>query len=119
MVAFCSSDVKQQISDVYSGQPGFVLPSSRNVGGVNIGEVETDFCKMGVAWNRFVPAGTLVLVDVAHVNPVILRHPQKGSFYLEQLAKTGASESHQIFGGAGLDHGLEFMHGKITGIAES
>ena len=36
---------------------------------------------------------------------------------MEELAKTGAGKTYQIFGQIGLDHGPEWYHGKWTGIA--
>ena len=41
----------------------------------------------------------------------------KGNFFLEQLAKTGAGETYQIFGQIGLDHGPEWMSAKFTNIS--
>ena len=43
--------------------------------------------------------------------------PGKGSFFLEQLAKTGAGETYMIYGEVGLDHGPEWMSAKITNIS--
>ena len=51
------------------------------------------------------------------IAPVIQPVPGKGNFFLEQLAKTGAGESYQLFGQIGLDHGPEWYHGKFTDIA--
>jgi hypothetical protein len=39
--------------------------------------------------------------------------------FYEELSKSGANESGQIFGQLGLDHGPGFMHGTITGLATS
>ncbi|MDR1805962.1 MAG: DUF5309 domain-containing protein [Clostridium sp.] len=121
MVALCSADVKQALSDIYSAQGGFGLPQSREVGGVNITEVETDFFKMGVVWDSYMPTGTLAIVDVAALQPVFMDVPDghggsKGNFILEELAKNGAAYRYQLFGYLGLDHGPQFLHGKITGI---
>ena len=46
--------------------------------------------------------------------PVEQLVPGKGNFFLEELAKTGASTKKQIFGQIGLDHGPEWYSAKIT-----
>jgi len=38
-------------------------------------------------------------------------------FFVEELAKRGASEERQLYGEVGLDHGPAFMHGCIINIA--
>lgn len=106
---------KQKLSDIYG-----YAPDDRNVGGVNIKQLETDFGVIGVAdAHRFVPTDSLLLADMAVVKPVTQPVPGKGNFFYEALSKTGASEDGQIFGQYGLDHGPAFAHGKITGLATS
>lgn len=117
MVLFCGARQKQAISAIYASQTGANLPATRNVGGVNITEIETDFFKMGVTWNRFMPDDAILLVDVAHLAPVFQAVPGKGVLFEEQLAKTGASDRIQIYGQIGLAHGAAFLHGAITGLA--
>lgn len=104
---------KQKLSDIFG-----YAPEDRTVGGVNIKQIETDFGNIGVAdAHRFMPAGTLALVDMEVVKPVFQPVPDKGNFFYEELGKTGASENGQIFGKFGLDHGPAFAHGKITNLA--
>lgn len=106
---------KQKLSDIYG-----YAPTDRNVGGVNIKQIETDFGDFGVAnAHRFMPTDTLLVAEMDVIKPVTQPVPEKGNFFLEMLAKTGASEDSQIFGKYGLDHGPAFAHGKITGLATS
>lgn len=116
MVMFVGAKQKQALSAIYASQFGANLPATRNVGGVNITEIETDFFKCGVVWNRFVPADVILLVDVAHLAPVFQAVPGKGVLFEEELAKTGASDKIQIYGQIGLAHGAAFLHGAITGL---
>jgi len=116
MVMFLSAYQKQALTEVYASQMGLRLPVSRKVGGVNITQVETDFFNMGVVWNRFVPADTVLIADVAHIAPVFQVVPGKGVLFTEELAKTGASEKLQLFGQIGLAHGAGFLHASITGL---
>ncbi len=118
MVLFCGSDVKQQITDIYATQWGAYAPPSRNVGGMNIMQIETDFGLVSVVLSRFVPAGTLIGADISCIRPVEQDVPGKGNFFREALSKTGAAEEFQIFGQIGLDHGPMWKHFKITDIGE-
>jgi hypothetical protein len=116
MVIFVNSGLKQALTGIYGGLHGFSLPNTRNVGGLNIQEIETDFCKAGIVWDRFMPQDTLLISDMSYVAPVFQPVPGKGNFFEEMLAKTGASDKAQIYGQIGLAHGPEFLHGKITGL---
>lgn len=114
-VIFCGGFQKQKLSNIYG-----YAPSDRNVGGLNIKQIETDFGNIGVADpHRFMPTGTLLVADMSVVYPVFQPVPDKGNFFYEELAKAGAAEEGQIFGQFGLAHGPEWMHGKITGLATS
>lgn len=113
-VIFCNSFQLQKISEIY----GFA-PASRTVGGVAIQTVLTDFAQLGIVWAPKVPTDTLGIFDMAVVSPVFLPVVEKGVLFYEELSKTGAAESGQIYGQMGLDYGPEEFHGKITGLATS
>ena len=114
-VIFVNGYQKQALSDIYG-----YAPEDRNVGGVNIKVIETDFGNIGVApAHRFMTASVLLVVDMAVVSPVFQPVPGKGNFFYEELAKTGAAEAGQIFGKFGLDHGPAFAHGELYGLATS
>ena len=120
MVMFLPAFQKQALSEIYAGQfagTAIYTPSQRQVGGVNITELETDFCRLGVCWNRFMPADSILIVDVAHVAPVFQAVPGKGVLFEEELAKTGAADKIQLYGQIGLAHGPAFLHASITGLA--
>lgn len=113
-VIFCNAFQKQRISAIYG-----YAPEDRNVGGVNIKQIETDFAILGVVWAPNMVAGTLAVIDMAFCAPVFLPVPEKGVLFYEELSKTGASENGQIYGQVGVDYGPEEMHGKITNLATS
>lgn len=122
MVMFLPAVQKQKLSDIYAAQIGGSLiytPSQRKVGGVNITEIETDFCRLGVCWDRFMPEGSVLVADVAHLAPVFQAVPGKGVLFEEELAKTGAADKIQIYGQIGLAHGPAFLHGAIVGLASN
>lgn len=113
-VIFVNAFQKQMITEIYG-----YAPESRNVGGMNIKQIETDFAQFGVIWAPQVPAGSLLVADLDVCKPVFLPVPGKGVLFYEELAKTGASENGQIYGQLGLDYGPEEFHGKITGLTTS
>ncbi len=94
-----------------------VIPASRNVNGLMITEIETPFGRIGLLPDDYVAAGTALFVNPAYCAPVHMPVPNKGNFFLEPLAKTGASDKYQIYGQLGLDYGAEWYHGKITGLS--
>ena len=92
------------------------MPTTLNIGGMNITEIETDFFKMGVVWDRFMPNDSILIADMAHIAPVFLAVPERGVLFEEDLGKNGASDRSQIYGQIGLAHGPAFLHGAITGL---
>ena len=114
VVMFVNGRIKQMITDIYNLVVGFALPPTRNVGGLDIQEIEFDFGRIGIVTNRFMPVDAVLVADLAYCAPVFQDVPGKGVFFTEPLAKIGATEREQIFGLIGLDHGPAFMHGSIT-----
>lgn len=114
IVCFVNAYQKQRLSTVY----GFA-PEDRNVGGVNIQQIETDFAKIGVVYAPNVPTTTLLLADMNYVRPVLCPVPGKGYVFFEMLAQTAASQKGQIYGQIGLDYGPEEFHGTITNLLAS
>ena len=114
MVLWCNAFQKQSISNVYG-----YAPEDRNIGGVNIKQIETDFAMLGIKYHPFMPTGTILIADMAAPAPVFQPVPEKGNFFYEELAKTGAAEKGQLYGKFGLAHGPSFLHGTLTSLATS
>ena len=112
MVFFVNAFQKQKLSDIYG-----YAPQDRNVGGVNIKVVETDFAPIGIVYAPNVPAATLLCADMNYCAPVFCEVPGKGLLFYEDLAQTAASTKGQIYGQMGIDYGPEEYHGKITNLA--
>ena len=91
----------------------FILPNSRTVGGASIDQLVTDFGVVGVQVDRMMPAETILFANPDVLHPVEMTVPGKGNFFYEELAKTGAGTTGQIFGQIGLDYGPEWYHGKL------
>ncbi len=111
-VLFANAYQKQLISEIFG-----YAPQDRNVGGLNIKQLETDYGNIGVVLNRFVPANTVVIVDVAYCYPVFVEVPNKGYLFYEPLSKTGASEKGMLYGQIGLDYTHGVLHGAIGNLA--
>ncbi len=88
--------------------------TSRDVGGVNLSVIETDFGPLSIMMDRQMPAGTLVFASLEDIAPVMLEIPGKGFLFVEPLAKVGSAERSQIYGEIGLEYGNERKHAKIT-----
>lgn len=111
MVMFCNGFNKQKVTNIYG-----YAPEDRNVGGINVQQIETDFCKLGVVYAPQIPASTVLIADMNYVYPVFL--PNKGQTVLyEDLAKIAASTKGQFVSFAGIDYGPEEYHATITDLA--
>ena len=113
-VIFANAFQRQQITDVYG-----YAPEDRNIGGISIKQIETDFGTLGVAYDRFMPTDEVYAVEVSVCAPRILNIPDKGFLFVEPMGKTKAAEEFQLYGEAGLEYGPELWHGKVTGLATS
>lgn len=103
---------KRKLSEIYG-----YAPESRNVGGVNVTQIETDFAgQVGIVLDRHQPVGEVACVEVSVCAPVILSDDEHPPFAFEPLAKTGSAEKEQLYGEIGLHYGPEEWHGKVTGL---
>ena len=55
---------KQAITDLYG-----YAPESRNVGGLNIKQIETDFGMVGVVFDPFMPTDEIYLAEMSVCRP--------------------------------------------------
>lgn len=113
-VLMCNSFQKVAISGAYA-----YAPEDRNVGGVNIQVIETDFARLGVVLNRHVPQANIGVFDLSVIRPRYLVRPNAQPFGVEPLAKTKDSDDYMMYGEFGLEYGPERWHGEITGLATS
>jgi hypothetical protein len=116
VVIYCTAADKQRISNEYS-----FVPADRSIGGSNIDRIVTDFGTFEVLWSRFVPAGSMLVADMAKTNMVIQPVPglplEDGILGYEELSKTGASSKGQLYAQLGLDYGSAYYHGSLTSLA--
>lgn len=110
--------VRRQLSKLFISDKGY-QEQSREVGGVSVKTIETDFGRCNVMLDRYVPADTLIVVSLEECAPRFLEIPGRGHFFAEPLARTGAGDKVQLYGEIGLGYGNERKHGKITSIGAS
>lgn len=104
---------KQKVSNIYG-----LAPDDRNVGGLNINQIETDFGRVMIVYEPLME-GELGLFDMSKIRPVTRVIPNRGyGVFYEPLAKTGASERGHLYGELGLDYASEAFHGKITNLVK-
>lgn len=108
---------KVNLSNLYSAATLNQPTMTRNVGGVAVDTLVTDFGTFGVMLNRYMPAGQVAIVDLSQCAPVFLEIPGKGRLFVEPLAKTGSSEQYQLYGEVGLKYGPETFHGLISDLS--
>lgn len=109
------SSVKRGLTAAYAGAYGKFQEMSRNVGGVNLMTIETDFGRLNVMLDRHMPKHKMAVVSLEECMPVYLEMPGKGHFFAEPLAKTGAKDRSQLYGEVGLKYGNERAHGLVSG----
>ena len=111
MVLFTNAFNKQKVTEIYG-----YAPEDRNVGGLNIQQIETDFAQIGVVYDPHVPVNKILIADMSVIAPVFQPVPEKGVLFYEELARSGASEKGQLYGQIGLAHGPAFYHGAIINL---
>lgn len=91
--------------------------ADRFVGGVRVRTIYTAFGAINLVLEQDMPQDEVAVVNFDAMKVVATPVPGKGVLFREELAKTGANEKYQIYGELGLDHGLEYYHGKITDLS--
>lgn len=116
MTMFIGATLKQQVTNIYADQFNAQMNMGEKKAGMNVITIETDFGLINIVLDTFVPDGSILAADIAHIAPVFCPVPGKGVLFVEELAKTGADNKKQLYGQIGLDHGMAFMHGAITNL---
>ncbi len=117
VVMVMNAATKLQLNDDCKANGLTIVPADMNTNGIAVDRIVTAMGTVGMMIGKYIPAGTVLFINMPLVAPVEMNTPGKGNFYREELAKTGAGSKYQIFGQMGLDYGPEWFHGKITGLA--
>lgn len=109
---------KVNLSNVYMAAQLNQPTQTRNVGGVAIDTIVTDFGVLGVMLDRWWPTGELAVVNLGVCEPVWLDIPGKGhGLFAEPLSQVGASVDVQLYGEVGLEYGPEIYHGVLDDLS--
>ena len=108
-----NASIKRRLTKLFVTDKNY-REETRNVGGVNLQTIETDFGRVNIMLDRYMPGGKLAVVSLEELKPAFLEVPGKGHFFAEPLAKTGSSDKVQIYGEIGLIYGNEKKHGVLT-----
>lgn len=105
---------KIAISEIYG-----YAPADRNVGGLNIEVLQTDFGIFPIVWTPQMPTDTVLFAEHSVCNPMFV--PAYGSdVSFQETARVAATAgSGFYYTQIGIDYGPEEYHGKITGLATS
>jgi hypothetical protein len=115
----CNSIQKRAVTAAYAdayGKTVMITEGQRTVGGVSVNTIETDFGRLNLMMDRHMPQDALAVVSLEQLRPVFLNVPDKGTFFEEELAKTGASDDVQLYGEIGLAYGNEMAHAVMRGL---
>jgi hypothetical protein len=112
----CNGFQKRALTKIFITDANY-QEQTRTVGGVSVTTIETDFGRLNVMLNRYMPTDTVAVVSLEQCAPVFMLIPGKGFLFVEPLAKVGAADRSQIYGEVGLKYGNEKAHGVITGLA--
>ena len=110
-----NSTQKRRVTSYWEAR-GQDTPRDRNIAGVNVTSVETDFGILNILLEPSMPQDEIAVVSLEECAPMFLEIPNKGYLFVEPLAKVGAADRDQLYAEAGLKYGIENHHGKITGL---
>ncbi|MBB5801133.1 hypothetical protein F4560_000901 [Saccharothrix ecbatanensis] len=111
----CNAWQKRQLTNEFVTKKNY-REETRNVGGVAVSTIETDFGRVNIMLNRYMPTDTVQVVSLDQCAPVLLEKPGQGFLFSEPLAKTGSTDRAQIYGEISLEYGPEIAHGKTTNL---
>lgn len=111
----CNATVKRSLTHLFITGANY-QEVTRDVGGVSLSYIVTDFGRINIMVDRAMPTTTLAMVHLKLCRPRFLVIPGKGFLFVEPLAKTGAFDSYQLYGEAGLEYGPEQAHGKMLNV---
>jgi hypothetical protein len=115
---FVPSGQKRAITKAYrdASDGTALLGGTRNLGGVSVDTIITDFGTLNIKIDRHLPADAIAVVSVDQLQPVFLNIPNRGVLFEKELAVTGAVDKTMIYGEIGLKYGNEAAHGVLRGL---
>jgi hypothetical protein len=116
-VIIANSWNKRKLTEQFLGvsTAGF-RQDERTVGGVNLQTFDTDFGRVNVMLNRYIPANTVAVASLDELRLKWLNRAE-GAFVIEQIGRVGAKVEEQFYGEWGLMYGNERSHGELSGLS--
>jgi hypothetical protein len=111
----CNAFQKRRLTKAFITDANY-QEQTRDVGGVSVTTIETDFGRLNIMLNRYMPTDEVFVVSLEQCMPAFMLIPDKGFLFVEPLAKVGASDRSQLYGEIGLKYGNEKAHGKIINL---
>jgi len=108
---------KRKLTEVFITDKGYA-ETTRDVGGVHVSVIETDFGRVNIMLNRHASTDQVVVASLEQCVPRFLEIPGKGHFFVEPLAKSGASDEAQLYGEVGLEYGNPIAHALIDNLED-
>lgn len=108
----CNATMKRALTKLFITNKNY-QEQTRNIGGVSVQTIETDFGRLNLMLERHMPTAALEIVSLGECAPVFLPIRDKGFLFVEELSKAGASEKRQMYGEVGLKYGNERRHAKM------
>lgn len=112
---WCNAYQKRQLTYQFITNKGY-RQEDRNLGGVDVQRIVSDFGVLNLALDRQLPTDTIVATSTNELSPVFMNKPGDGHFFVKPLALTGANDQVMLYGEIGLAFGAERHHGVIKGL---
>lgn len=118
-VFLCNSTQRRALSVAYANayQKADPIGSVRNVGGVSLDTIRTDFGTFGILLDQAMPKDALGVVTLDQCAPRFLNIPGRGFLFEQTLPEEGAADRSMLYGEIGLEYGSERAHGILRGLA--
>lgn len=113
-----NSTQRRALSVAYANayQKADPLGGTRNVGGVSIDTIKTDFGTFGILLDQAWPKDALTVVSLEQVKPRFLNIPGRGFLFEKELPEEGSADRTMLYGEIGLEYGNQAAHGIVRGL---
>lgn len=112
LAIWVGSSAKIKLSDLYSLNLQ-TQPRDRQIGGVNVQTLVTDFGEFPIVYDFDVPGDKIFFINMPYVSNVWCPVPEKGALFYEDKSDVAGGRTGMLYGQWGLDYGAEAFHSKI------
>lgn len=116
LVLGCDTVTATQLAIEAKSERFEVITGHDSINGIAVTDIRTIKGVVRVVELRYLPEGTALVLNIGAIG-IVEQPDHNGNWYMLPLGRVGGGIRYHIQGSCGLDHGIEAMHGKITGIA--